>query len=179
MFNKLRSNYKLSRVLVRIAFVLAYMFCNWQAGLLAATQTCDLLLYTSGINLTAWCVPIALVAQMLIGAVLMFIVPFLANTFLNASRFYNVPRAEYGLLALLFFTIYYLICGALKSLNLITPLLLVWGGILFPVLVSLGCTVWFYRVTAKLYFNDVTAPFYFRNLAIVYLICAAVFGVIL
>lgn len=179
MFNKLRSNYKLSNVLVRIAFVLAYMFCNWQAGLLTTTQTCNVLSYTLGMDLTAWCVPIALVSQLIVGAIIMLLVPFLTNTFINVSKFYNVPRAEYSLMAYLFFTVYMFICGALKLVNLVTPFMLIWGEILFPVIASLGVAWWFYRVTVRLYFNDVTAPYYFRNLAILYFACVIVFGVIL
>ena len=30
MFNKLRANYSLSNVLIRILFVLTFVFCNWQ-----------------------------------------------------------------------------------------------------------------------------------------------------
>ena len=122
---------------------------------------------------------VALMASALLGTIVMFIVPFVCNIFLNYSRFYSVPRAEFTLLAHLFLTIYYAICGALKLINLFTPLLIVWGDILFPVIVSLGCIVWFYRVTAQLYFNNQTKPYYFKSLVIAYIILIVIGEVLL
>lgn len=178
MFSKLRNNYRLSNVLVRIAFVLTYVLYSWQKTF-ATTQTVlsmyGLMNYATGASVLIMEIFISLI----IGIVLMFLMPFVANTFLNFSRFYNVPRAEYCLLVHLFFTLFYLICGVLNLVNLITPLLLVWGEKLFPYLAATGCVIWFYAVTKKLYFNDVTAKFYFRNLAIVYFVFAFLFGVVL
>ena len=122
---------------------------------------------------------LALLTSALLGLIIMLIVPFISNIFLNYSRFYTVPRAEYSLLAMLFFTLYFAICGVLKLINLITPILLVWGEILFPVLVSLGCVIWFYKITANLYFNNQTKPYYFRNLATTYLVLIVVAEVLL
>ena len=173
MINKLRANYNLSKVLIRIFFVLAYVLYSWQTSLAVTTLMIEQNI--SG-QFNLW---IALMSSMLIGVILVFIVPVVSNFFLNRSRLYTVPRAEYCLLVQLFFAIYFVICGALKLINLITPLLLVWGEILFPVLVSLGCIIWFYRVTAKLYFNDQTKPYYFRSLAITYIILVIVAEVLL
>ena len=122
---------------------------------------------------------VSIFSSLFIGVVLMFLVPFVANVFLNFSRFYNVPRAEYSLIVLLFFALYYLVCGVLSLVHLFTPLLLTWGEKLFQFITATGCVIWFYAVTKKLYFNDVTARFYFRNLAIVYFVVAIVFGVVL
>ncbi len=178
MFVKLRKNYKLSDVLVRIAFVLAYVFYAWQDCLasvkLVSLQYSQLLHFTDALAVTT-----AVLSALFIGVVLMFITPFLTGLFLNCFRFHNVPRAEYALLAHLFCTIYFLVCGALRLLNLLTPLLFVWGGVLFPFIVSLGCVIWFYAVTSRLYFNDLTRPYYFRDVAIVYFVVAAVFEVLL
>lgn len=127
----------------------------------------------------AYMIVIAVFSSLLIGVVLMFLVPFVANLFLNFSRFYNVPRREFGVITLLFFTLYYLVCGLLSLVHLFTPLLLTWGEKLFPFVVGTGCVIWFYAVTKKLYFNDVTSLYYFRNLAIVYFVFAFVFGVVL
>lgn len=178
MFNKLRQNYKLSNVLVRIAFVLAYLFYAWQ-DCLASVQLVSSQ-YGSLLNFNGTLIVVtALFTGLIIGVVLMALVPLITRLFLNYSRFYNVPRAEYALFAQLFFTVYYLVCGALRLINLITPAMLVWGGVIFPFVVSLGCVIWFYHVTSQLYFNDLTRPYYFRNLAIVYFVCALVFGVLL
>lgn len=167
LISKLRSNYRLSNVLIRLAFVLTFTFSTWQASLAATV------IYLGEPSL--W---MALMSSALLGVILMFLVPFVASTFLNVSRFYNVPRAEYGLLALLFFSLYYLACGALRLVNIFTPTFLTWGEVLFPFFVSLGCVIWFYSVTKKLYFNDVTAVYYFRNLAITYLVFALLMGVV-
>ena len=160
-------------MLIRILFVLSYVLYGWQTSLAVAT------LMFGQYSIGYYNLGIALASSMLLGAVIMLIVPFISNIFLNYSRFYTVPRAEYGLLTILFISIYFAICGALKLINLFTPLLLVWGEILFPVLVSLGCVIWFYSVTAKLYFNNQTKPYYFRNLSIAYVILIIVAEVLL
>lgn len=173
MINKLRANYNLSKVLIRISFVLAYVLYSWQSGLAVASL---MLQQTTG---SSYNLLVALLASALLGTGLMFLVPLLSNVFLNYSRFYNVPRAEYTLLAHLFFTVYFFACGLLRLINLVTPLLLVWGEILFPVLVSVGCVIWFYHVTANLYFNDQTKPYYFRGLALTYIVLIVIAEVLL
>ncbi len=177
MFNKLRQNYKLSNVLIRIAFVLAYVFYGWQEGLtsvrLVSMQMSGLFNFGNAAT-----VVLAVFSVAIVGLILMFLVPMFTGLFLNMSRFYNVPRAEYGLIAHVFCTIYFVACGAFKMLNLLTPFTLVWGA-LFGFVASLGCVIGFYCVTSKLYFNDVTRPYYFRNVAIVYFVCALVFEVLL
>ncbi|MCH5160190.1 MAG: hypothetical protein J1F66_05045 [Clostridiales bacterium] len=172
MINKLRANYNLSNVLIRIFLVLAYVLYSWQTSLAVTTLMLERMV--GGYNL--W---LALLTSALLGAIIMVIVPFISNIFLNYSHFYTVPRAEYGLLTMLFIALYFAICGLLKLINLITPILLVWGEILFPVLVSLGCVIWFYSVTANLYFNNQTKPYYFRNIAITYLVLIIVAEVLL
>ena len=173
MFNKLRANYHLSNVLIRIAFVLAYVLYSWQTSLAIATLMVGQQ-FTGRYGLL-----IAIMSSALLGSIIMLIVPLISNVFLNYSRFYTVPRAEFALLTHLFLTLYFAICGALKLINLITPLLLVWGEILFPVLVSLGCVIWFYAVTVKLYFNNQTKPYYFRSLLIAYVVLIVVAEVLL
>ena len=178
MFSKLRSNFRLSNVLVRIAFVLAYVLYSWQ-NILATAQMVQSM-YGTMLNASdAYVLLIAFFAALLIGVVLVFIVPLVANVFLNISRFYNVPRAEYGLITLMFFALFYFVCGLLSLVNLVTPLLLTWGEKMFTFIVATGCVIWFYAVTKKLYFNDATSQYYFRNMAIVYFVFAFVFGVLL
>ena len=177
MFNKLRANYQLSNVLVRIAFVLAYVLYSWQTSLSVATLIVGQM--TTQALSGQYNLLVALLTSALLGAIVMLLVPLVCNVFLNYSRFYSVPRAEFTLLAHLFLTIYYAICGALKLINLFTPLLIVWGEVLFPVIVSLGCIIWFYSVTAKLYFNNQTKPYYFKSLAIAYVILVIIGEVLL
>lgn len=161
---------------MRIAFVLSYVLYSWQNSLYVVEMTSREMSYLNldglGVFSDVYNLFMAIFASAAIGVGLMFLVPFLTRTFLNVSRFYNVPRAEFGLLAHVFVTLYYLVCGALRLINVFTPLLLVWGDVLFPFLTSLGCVIWFYIVTSRLYFNDVTKPFYFRNMAVVYFVIA-------
>lgn len=175
MINKLRANYNLSKVLIRIAFVLAYVLYSWQTSLAVAT----LMFGEAGQAAGSYNLWVALMASALLGVAVMFLTPLISNVFLNFSRFYTVPRAEYALLTQLFFTFYFAICGALRLINVFTPLLLTWGEVLFPLITSLGCVIWFYAVTAKLYFNDQTKPYYFRNLALTYVVLIVVVEVLL
>ena len=178
MFSKFRNNYRLSNIIIRIAFVLAYVLYSWQ-DMLGNTQLV-LQMYGSALNISyAYALVMAIFASLSIGVAIMFLVPFVVGVFLNFSHLHTVPRAEYVLLAHLFFTLYYLVCGLLSLVNLFTPILLTWGAKLFPFIVATGCLIWFYAVTKKLYFNDVTAQYYFRNLAIVYFVLAVLFGVVL
>ncbi len=167
MIEKLRSNFKLTNILVRILFVLCFMFANWQSAL-AAT-----ILVLGSANLY-----LALAVVLLLGTGIMFLVPVLVNLALNIARIYTVPRAEYCLLAEAFFTLGYFICGLLNLVNLFTPLALIWGGVLFPFISSLIAALLFYRLTAKLYFNDVTVLNYFKSFAIVYLVLVLVLEVL-
>lgn len=164
---------------MRIAFVLAYVFYRWQT-ILEFTQVGLQMYGLSDVNPSgAITVISAILATLLIGVILMAVLPFLVNTFLNISHFYTVPRAEYVLLVNMFFALYYFICGALNLVNLFTPILIIWGEKLFPFITATGCIIWFYSVTRKLYFNDTTEKFYFRSMAILYFVCAFVFGVVL
>lgn len=167
MIAKLRSNFNLSNALVRILFVLTFVLANWQTCL-AAT-----LLVFERTNL--W---MALSMCLILGVAFMFLLPVLVNFALNMVRIYSVPRAEYCLLAHAFFALGNLILGLLKLVNLFTPALLVWGGVLFPLISSLIAAVLFYKVTAKLYFNDLTVVYYFKMFAIVYLVILLVMEVL-
>lgn len=176
MFSKLRENYKLSNVLVRIAFVLTFLFANWQQFLGTASNITAYFPYELP---TSARLLVAISAALLFGVILMFILPFVINVFLNAMRNYNIPRAEYNLLVYAFFSIGNLTLGILQLVNLFTPILLVWGGVIFPFAVFVICAFFFYRLTVKLYFNDVTEIYYFRAIIVEYAFLAVILGVIL
>lgn len=178
MFNKLCQNYQLSSILVRLAFVLMYAFYSWQ-DYLSNVQYLRASLGSDFLITDTYAVLLAVFVALLIGMIIMFLVPVVTNLFLNWSRFVNVPRSEFALLAQLFCTMHFAVCGVLRLLNLITPIFMTWGSVLFPFVTSLGFVIWFYHVTSRLYFNDVTRPYYFRNVAIAYFVCAVVFGVVL
>ena len=177
MINKLRANYNLSNVLIRVLFVLAYVLYSWQTSLAVATVMVGQ--YMGQQMSGSYNLLLALLTSAFLGVIIMVIVPLISNIFLNISHFYTVPQAEYSLLTMLFFTLYFFVCGLLRLINLLTPLLLVWGDVLFPVIVSLGCVIWFYIVTSNLYFNNQTKPYYFRSLAVTYLILIVVAEVLL
>lgn len=168
MFNKLKSNYNLSNVLVKVFYVLAVVLSTWQISLGRVYY-----LYNSGIayglNGAAKLV-IALMTSAIIGLLLMALTPVLTNGFLNLGKIHSVPRAEYCLIVNLYCAIGFFINGLLNLINLITPIFMVWGGVIFPFIVTLGCFVSFYLVTSKMYFNDVTQVHYFKCLLIVALV---------
>ena len=171
MFNKLRANYNLSNVLVRIFFVLAVVLSTWQVSLGTMYHSYfgavgDVVNQLSGANKLV----IALISSTIMGVVLMFVTPLIAGLFLNVARIYSVPRAEYCLLVNLYCAAAFFINGLLNLINLITPIFIVWGSVLFPIIITVGCFVSFYAVTAKMYFNDVTRVHYFKCLLVVFVI---------
>lgn len=178
MFAKLRSNYRLSSILLRIAFVLTFIFAQWQQAMASATYVTSVL-GLGAVFTPAMQVAVGLLSSALAAVVAMLLLPFLVNLFLNTLRNYNIPRAEYVLLVFLYFCIGNFILGLLNLTHLFTPVLLMWGNALFPFIVFVGCVFSFYKVTAKIYFNDVTEPYYFRNLMNLCVILAVIFGVIL
>ena len=173
LLNKLKTNYQLSNVLVRILFVLGFIFCNWQDLILVVNLVGMSMGMPSGAT-----IPLMLLSGTFTALLLTFVVPFAVNTTLNFMRLQNVPRYEFALIALLFFDIGFFACGLLNLVNLFTPVIMTWGSVLFPVVISAGCTIGFYAVTSKLYFNDTTRPDYFKHLAIAYLVIVTVTGVL-
>lgn len=168
MFSKLRANYNLSNVLVRIFFVLAVILSTWQSMLGTLNyaffgNTQEIITQLNG----SAKLMIALMSAAIAGVVLMFVTPFLAGLFLNLTKIYTVPRAEYCLLVNLYCAVGFFLNGLLNLINLITPVFMVWGGVLFPFIITLGCFASFYLVTSKMYFNDVTKVHYFKCLLIV------------
>lgn len=178
MFAKLRSNYRLSSALLKTAFVLTFIFAQWQQAMSSAAYVTSM--YGLGIVFTpALQILVGVLSSALVAVVAMFLLPLLINWFLNALRNYNVPRGEYVLIVFLYFCVGNLIVGILNLINLITPVFMLWGEALFPFVVFVGCVISFYKVTAKLYFNDVTEMHYFKYLMITCFALAVVFGVIL
>ncbi len=166
MLTKLRNNYKLSNILVRIAFVLAFVFANWQTGLAAVmlTESYVQTTFTGAVKLI-----VALLSVAFSGTIWMFLLPPITNVVLNFAKIHSVPRNEYCVLVHAFFALGYFICGVLNLVNVFTPLFAVWGRILFPFVSSLVAVVLFYKVTSKLYFNSATTVYYFKVCAIAYL----------
>ncbi len=172
MFGKLRKNFNLANILVKVFFVLAVVFSTWQTSL-------GTLYYAFVGNLASGIMDgfsgaakltIALLTSAVLGVILMLVTPLVTNLFLNVSKIYNVPRAEYCLIVNFFCTVGFFLNGLLNLINLITPVFMVWGGVIFPFIITLGCFVSFYVTTSKLYFNDVTKAHYFKCLLIAALV---------
>ena len=167
MIEKLRRNFNLANVLVRILLVVTFVFANWQS-FLAAT-----VLVLGYSNLL-----IGLISVFLVGVALSFIIPLVINLVLNWARIFSVPRAEFCLIGTAFFALGMLICGLFNLVHLFTPLFLVWGAVIFPFVSVTVAMLCFYKVTASLYFNDVTRVYYFKVYLIVYAILAVILGVL-
>lgn len=167
MIDKLRKNYKLSSVLTKVFYVASFVLANW-FRMSSAT------LYVYGKpNLL-----LTIFSTLIAALIFVFLLPVLIRWFLRLSRFINVPQNEYPLIALLFFTIYNLVYGGMTFIQLATPLYIVWGNLVAHLLVGTLCFVGFYKVTANLYFNDVTKPYYFKTIAIAYFIVMLFGGVL-
>ena len=167
MFKKLANNYKLSNIVVKIFFVVAYVLCKWQENLLIVTA------FMPQQPLVTMII-VSVLAAILISIALPIVVSFA----LSALRLYNVPRAEYTLIVQFFVACTYFVLGLLNLLNLAFPFLLGWSSTIVPLMVSLAAVIVFYKVTANLYFNDVTKVFYFKWIAILYVVIALLLGVL-
>lgn len=167
MISALRKNFNLANVLARILFVITFVFSHWQDGLTATLLV---------LNEPNWLLAIAVLA--LLGVALMFLLPFLVNMLLGWSRIVSVPTAEYNLLAHAVCSLGFLLLGLLNLVNLFTPLALVWGAKLFPLVSTLVAAVLFYAATSKLYFNDVTRVHYFKMYAIFFLVFVVIIEVL-
>ncbi len=167
MIDKLRQNYRASLWAVRILFVVTFVFAQWRESVTA------LMLFMN--NNSIW---LALAMCALSGIIALVLYPFVINVLLNLFRIYSVPRAEYVLLALFYASFGQLITGALNCILFITPVVVTWGAILFNFIGTTVAAVMFYAKTSKLYFNDITRVYYFKNLAIVYFV-VMILGVIL
>ncbi len=159
MITKLRNNFKISNVLSKVLFVLTFAFANWQ-------QASAILALLSGQNNTL----LAIVFCWAVAIAMVLIVPFVVEFLLKTLKLYNLPTAEYTFLATCACSFGFLLCGLLNLVHLFTPIFLAWGSVLFPFISTLLATLLFYKVTAKLYFNDVTVVHYFRSVGILFVV---------
>lgn len=167
MIEKLRRNFNLANVLVRVFVVLTFVFANWQQSLAVTV------LVIGSPNLL-----LGLSVAFVVGVVLSFLLPVLINLLLNWAKIFSVPRAEYCLIGTAFAALGMLICGLLNIVNFFTPLFLVWGSVIFPFVALTVAMLCFYKITSNLYFNDLTRVYYFKLCLIVYAVLAVVVGVL-
>ncbi len=157
MITKLRENYKLSDLIIRILFVGGYLFANWQT----TASVVNLMVPQSNI----WYV---VLVGIMAGILWMCLLPFVINIILNVARLYSVPRAEFCLIAMFCMCVNYVILGLFNLVNLFTPLLMVWISVIAPVISALVAGILFYKITSVLYFNDASRVFYFKLCGIVF-----------
>ena len=150
VFTKLRQNYRLSKTLASILFIFAYAFSCWQRAY-AATY---LVLQRADI----W---LAIASALFLGIILQFLLPVLVNLFLGLARVHSsVPTAEYCVIAYMHFALGFVLCGIADLFGWFFPVASVWISAIVPVVVTLAVGFLFFKVTSKLYFNDVTTPSY-------------------
>ena len=168
MFSKLRQNFRMANVLCRVLFILTYVFASWQRFLQASY------LVTTEANL-----PLSLLAAAIMGVIMQFIVPALVNVFINLSKIHSLPVAEYCVVVFLFLSAGMLLCGAINLFAWFFPVAAVWITSLSPIVVTLGVGFAFFKVTAKLYFNDVTTVTYAKACVVAVAVLLVVLGVLL
>lgn len=168
MINKLRQNYNISNILATVAFALTYAFAKW----FNFTSVSSIFIGNSNIM-------VVVLAALLSGFIFAVILPYAINLVLNIARINFVPRAEYSLLAKLFFSATYLVCGLLNLLRFLSPFFAVWGEMLVFAVTTTIAVFSFYSVTAKLYFNNNSRVYYFRLIVIVYIVVMLLGGYIL
>ncbi len=174
MIKKLRQNYQLSNVIARLLFVATYAFFMWQNAISASSIVLEQFDMSQDHTIL-----LSVLTSLLLGVILQFLVPVLCNVFLNIAKIRTVPLAEYTLLAHICFSLFFFVVGLFRIVNIFTPILSVWGDIIIRFIISLACGFLFYKITQKLYFNDVTTPYYFKVFGISFLVLTVVLGVLL
>lgn len=157
MLEKLKNNYGLSNWLARIAYVLLYTFAMWRVSQSVLTVYGEQL----GVTPTIW---IALLFSLVSGIISLLITYFLTGLILNLLRFFFLPRQEFTLLVIVFFALKNLILGVLNCFYFISPIVIAWGKLLFPILAFLTSGIFFYITANKYYLNSKTAPIFYRTL---------------
>ncbi len=158
MIKQLRQNYSLSRVLVHALYVLCSILAMWH----------DVF---SLLNAYIYCTPwIVLLVTVFCSFIVSLIVPFVTKLLLRLFRFYNVLYSEFSLIVLAFMAINNLLIGLAGIPNFFTPTYYIWQVCLVNFVISAICTLIFYKVTAKLYFNEVTRVHYFKIVSVLFLV---------
>lgn len=176
MIEKLRQNYRLSNLLARLLFVATVTFALFWKCLPVAGVVSDIGGQTIPENLI---VPSCVIASLLVAVAVHFLVPLACNLFLNVSRIHCVPAAEYVLLAFVCCSAGFLLRGLFALLAYFVPNVSNWVNGLAPFVLTLASGALFYKITAKMYFNDVTVVPYFKNFSVALIALAVVLGVIL
>lgn len=168
MITKLRNNFMLANVLSKVLLVCTYVFANWKSFAGALT-------FVTGS--ASWAT--VLLGSTVSGAVIVVLAHFLPRLFLRFTKIYTVPYSEFSLFATLAWALYCLLVGLLNLILLAAPTFATWASVLFPTVSVIASGLAFYAVTSKLYFNDVTRPYYFYTLSVAVLALAVFAGGVL
>lgn len=168
MLEKLKNNYGLSIWLARTAYVLLYVFVSWRTSF----SLLNAFFEESGFASNVW---LMLLLALITGIVSLLLVHFLTGFVLNMMRFFFLPRQEFTLLVVIFLALKNLILGALNCLYFITPVIGIWGELIFPVIAFLISGVLFYMTVEKYYLNSKTAPIFFKALIIIFCVLSVLF----
>ncbi len=161
--NKIRSNYLASAIIIRLLFVVTFIFANWQLALSA----CVMVLGTTS-------VAVVLLSLAILTAMITVLIPVITNVLLNAYGIHTVPRQEYILIVFLSFSAGCFVNGALNLLIMAMPFAGSWIIILSRFLGNVLSWILLYSVTSRLYFNDANRKYYFKGMAIMFFVFAVV-----
>lgn len=171
MLDKLRKNFGLCSVLTDVAFLVAYSFGNWQT----TYQLLQSGVLFTGFNFTKSNTTLFAIPTMLIGGVItLLLLKWLCRILLTSCGFFSVPKREYTLIATLFAGGYHFAMGLVNLIGLFTPLASVWISTIVPFVLTAVALFAFYKVTANLYFNDVTKANYVNRLFVVFAVFCAI-----
>lgn len=156
MLEKLKTHYGLTLWLVRLLFCVTYVFGCWYD----IKTSCYSATIYYGIGMTS--VWLCLLVGILSAIIWLVILNVLVRMLLRALSIYGLPSNEFAVVVTFFFSFYYLLLGLFYLFALITPVILVWGQILFPVVSTLIASMLFFFAIRKLYLNTTTSPRMFK-----------------
>jgi hypothetical protein len=111
---------------------------------------------------------------LLFGVAYAAVTEFVARLFvylsLRLSKVYTIPRRELNLFALMAVALRFAILSLLNNLYFITPVITVFGGVLFGFIASLVAFLLLWTVINRLYLNDKNAPLLFKSYAVVFVV---------
>ncbi|MEG2014434.1 MAG: hypothetical protein RR086_01765 [Clostridia bacterium] len=163
MIEKLRKNYQLVNVLSYLCCILFFCLSQWYY----LFGQINYIALAFNFVCTKW---MAILIIVLEGAIITLLLSPISSVILNLSRIYFVPRAEFGVLVRLSVTSMFMALSLFNLTFLFSPVVLIWGLLLYKLVLGVGAGIGFYLVTSKLYCNTATKPYYFKVLSIVIIV---------
>ncbi|MBQ2723026.1 MAG: hypothetical protein IJF72_00030 [Clostridia bacterium] len=158
MIKNLLKDFNKSLWVVRIVCFFGAFLSNWQT----VEGLCVLM------GLGSWAFVITISAIVAVVTVVLFCL--IVNLLVKWFHFYNLPIAEYNLVATAFFALYNVIFGLVQIVNFFTPIFSTWIGIFGGFIIATATFIGFYFFTSKMYFNTASRPRYFKTMAVLYVV---------